>query len=400
MRRLVIGLFLIWLVVGGLILWIIISEGSIDWVNPLSVEKMAQKNNTYEVVGFLPPWMVEKAIIHSDVMNQLIFLGVEAKANGDLVWDSQSNKLFGSRYMAMKRQMRAAGGKNILGIKLFDDKKIDQLMASDEARQNLELQVKKVVNEQQFDGVNIDFEYRGNFQAVLEEEFVGFISELRGAIGKKISVDVFGNTMIKGDFVGLKNITNAADWVIVMAYDYHQPGSDFAGPVAPLNSYPGTRNIMEVVDRVIRSGLNKKKIIMAYPLYGYEWKTVDNTFGSQALDNGGQMVSYKRAQNLLQDAAFRQTAVVNWDDLSMSPWISFTATETAYRSVKVKKKWVSEPYFVDGVHQIYYENLRSLNAKFKLVTQSQLGGVGFWALGYEGSDAQVWLTLAEVLSGK
>lgn len=391
-----------WLVVGGVVLWMVVREGSLDWVNPLSLNQknFRQAQDTYEVIGFLPPWMVEKAVIYPEAMDQLIFLGVEAKANGDLVWDSQSNKLYSQTYLAMKRAMRGAGKQNVLGIKLFDDKKISTLMASAEARQNLVANVKKVIDQEQFDGVNIDFEYQGNPEGVLEEEFVSFIGELRQAIARKVSVDVFGNTVIKGNVEGLKNISMAADYVVVMAYDYHQPGSDYAGPVAPINSLPGVRSIMEVVDRIVALGLDRHKMILAYPLYGYEWKTVDTSFGSLARGNWGQMVSYQRAQNLLHDAAFMQTAVVNWDDLSMSPWMSFTATETAYRRVKVKKKMVSEPYSVDGVHQIYYENLRSLEAKFKLVTQSQLGGVGFWALGYEGNDAQVWLTLTEVLSGK
>jgi spore germination protein YaaH len=62
--------------------------------------------------------------------------------------------------------------------------------------------------------------------------------------------------------------------------------------------------------------------------------------------------------------------VVNWDELSMSPWLSFEE---------------------DGeIHQIYFENEKSLKAKIDLIHQNKLAGYGFWALGYEGKDGSVW----------
>ena len=47
--------------------------------------------------------------------------------------------------------------------------------------------------------------------------------------------------------------------------------------------------------------------------------------------------------------------------------------------------------------QIYFENLESLRLKFNLVAESQMGGVGFWALGYEGETNEVWKTVDEEL---
>ena len=49
-------------------------------------------------------------------------------------------------------------------------------------------------------------------------------------------------------------------------------------------------------------------------------------------------------------------------------------------------------------HQIYFEDERSLKAKLELVKQTGLGGVGFWALGYEGEDEEIWRGVRGVLS--
>ena len=291
MRKIVLVLIGCGVLLGGVGGWMVWQRKSLSWLNPLAPKSNVVKDKDgYVVVGFLPPWTIEKATIYPEVLDQLIFLGVEVNEKGDLVWDSQSNKMKSQRYVAMKEQMKKAEKENVIGIKLFEDKKIDALMASESAQINLIDQIKTVVREGNYDGVNVDFEYQGNAQAVLEDEFVGFLGRLRQEVGKEISIDVFANTVIKGDSQALGKMVETVDRVIVMAYDFHRPGMDYAGPVAPLQSEPGTRNIMEVVDRVVTLGLDKSKIIMAYPLYGYEWKTMSTDFASEARGGWGQML--------------------------------------------------------------------------------------------------------------
>jgi spore germination protein YaaH len=50
----------------------------------------------------------------------------------------------------------------------------------------------------------------------------------------------------------------------------------------------------------------------------------------------------------------------------MTPWLVFEENNT--------------------IHQIYYENEKSLEIKIKLAEDNQFKGIGFWALGYEGED--------------
>lgn len=385
--------------IGGAAAWVMWQQGETTWLNPLAkqLKPMVPKDD-YEVVGFLPPWTIEKASIVPTVLDQLVFLGVEANEKGELVWDAQAKKMDNGRYLLMKQQMVAAGKKNVLGVKLFDDQKIDQLMASTEAQGNLINQIKSVVESKHYDGVNVDFEYQGDAQAVLEDEFVAFLAELKNVIGKEVSVDVFANTVIKGDSTALGKMVSGVDYMVVMAYDFHRPGNNYVGPVAPIGSPAGTRNIMEVVERVVTLGLDKSKIIMAYPLYGYEWKTESTDFGAGVVGSWAQMASYSRVQDLIKGGD--KTVTVKWDDNSMTPYLYFTETETAYRRVRAGKKWKSVPYQVEVVHQIYYEDNRSLGVKYDLVKNSQMGGVGFWALGYEGAYDEVWRELREHLTAK
>ena len=397
MKRFVALLLLIWIFLGSGIVWLFVKGREPKWLTPLA-DKILPKieGNDFEVIGFLPPWTIDKATLYPNVLDQLIFLGIEVTEEGKLVWDSQSNKIYGQRYQAMKGEMWAAGKKNVVGIKLFDDKKIAELMASAEAKQNLITEINELVKNQKFDGINVDFEYQGDAQAVLEDEFVAFLGDLRKMTGKPISIDVFANTIIKGDSTALAKMITTIDHTIVMAYDFHQPGSNYAGPVAPIQSEVGSRNIMEVVNRVVTLGLDKSKILLAYPLYGYEWRTMSDSFGAETKPGLGQTATYKRVQDLLKDTSIEKK--LSWDEVSMTPWLSFVESETAYKRVKVGKKYKSVPYQIEVVHEIYYDDLRSLGVKYDLVKSSQMGGLGFWALGYEGDASEVWTEMKKRLS--
>lgn len=336
-------------------------------LSPLSNKNLDDKVKTEnKVFGFLPTWMVGKTQEYSNEMSHLIFLGIETDEKGDLIWDIQSRKINNDVYLSQKKKIGDNGGKNILGIKLFEDEKLNTLLSNKESVDNLIKQIKEVVMEENFDGVNLDFEFQGDPMAILGQDFGVFIDGLKLAGVKEISVDVFANTIIKGDEQKLKTLLGKIDHLVVMAYDFHRPGVDFAGPVAPIGSPVGKRNIREVVEKIIAINLDKRKIIMAYPLYGYEWQTYTKEFGSQIRRGWYQMSSWKRTKELIKE----KNLEVNWDELSMSPWLVFEEN---------KKN-----------HQIYFENEKSLGAKIDLVKQNKLGGWGFWALGYEGEDKFVW----------
>ncbi|HNZ84437.1 MAG TPA: glycosyl hydrolase family 18 protein [Candidatus Woesebacteria bacterium] len=360
------GRILFFLVLVGLAvgMWLT-KEG--EFLNPLSLNRQGKdKKKELVTFGFLPTWMVGKTRVYGREVSHLIFLGVETEETGKLIWDFQSNKINNESYLRQKEETKNQGGKNILGIKLFKDDKLTKLLSSENYRKNLVEEVGRVVEEEEFDGVNVDFEYQGNPTKILEKNFLTFLEELRQAEVGEISVDVFANTVIKGSATEIEELVSKVDYLVVMAYDFHRPGVDYAGSVAPLGSKVGERNITEVVERYLNLQLNKDKLVLAYPLYGYEWKTYTDEFESQIKRGWYQMASWNRVKNLIKEKKIE----VNWDELSMTPWLSFEE---------------------DGeTRQIYFENNQSLRAKIDLVRQNKLAGYGFWALGYEGEDRSIW----------
>jgi len=352
----------------GVLVW---TRGKGELVNPLGRETGRNSlANEYRVVGFLPIWMVGKTMDYCDQLTDMVFLGVEVDEEGRLIEDGAWKKLKGEGYGEIKERFGECGGRNILGVKLFDDNKIEVFINSAEARGNFIRELGKVVEEDGFDGVNIDFEYQGDPTAVLGDEFIGFMKELKETDLGELSIDVFANTILRGPVSQISVLVEVVDYIIVMAYDFHRPGMDFAGPVSPIRSVVGERNVWEVVERVVATDLPKKKMVMAFPLYGYEWKTETVDFGAKVKRGWWALASYKRMKEFSVGEA-------EWDEKSMTPWL-------VYEDEGETK-------------QIYYENLESLKRKFSLVKSSQWGGIGFWALGYEGGYEEVWMELGEVL---
>jgi spore germination protein len=364
MKKILFGV-LIFVVFGVGIWWFLGNKDNI--LSPSSNKKYINNQKSDLVTfGFLPTWMVGKTREYGSEVSHLVFLGIEVDEEGNLIWDVQSKKIDDENYLKQKELTKNSGGKNILGIKLFDDEKLEKLLTNDKAKNNLIAQVKQIVSEDNFDGINIDFEFQGDPVTILEDKFIDFLKILDKSDVGEVSVDVFANTIIKGSGEKLKNLIDNSDYLVIMAYDFHRPGVDYAGAVAPISSNPGERNINEVVESCINKVLDKSKIILAYPLYGYEWKTETVEFGSKIIRGWYQMASWNRTKELINEKNLK----VKFDEVSMSPWVSFEEN--------------------GEIHQIYFENEKSLKAKVDLVRQNKFIGYGFWALGYEGEDGVIW----------
>lgn len=363
-------------------------ESKIVLLNPKSNKVLQSKTvNDYKIVGFLPTWNIGKTKEYTNEISDLIFLGIEVDENGNLIWDTQSKKINSETYLKQKNLIWKNKGKNILGVKLFDDEKLDKLLSSEEAKNNLIKQLKTLRSVRQaqdkqaqglnrFDGINVDFEYQNSPVLILSDNMMDFLNKLKKSDLGEISLDVFANTIIKGSVEQINKTVGLIDNLIVMAYDFHRPGSTFTGAVAPIEDEVGNRSIMEIIERMEILNLERKKIVMAYPLYGYEWKTYTTEFGAQAKKEWSALATYKRMIEFIKLESLSSSSSggisnlkINWDEKTMTPWINYQKEGENY--------------------QIYYENKESLKRKVDLVKQNQLGGYGFWALGYEGNESNL-----------
>lgn len=202
-----------------------------------------------------------------------------------------------------------------------------------------------------YDGMQIDYE---DLAATDRDGFSAFVGELGAAlhaVGKLMYVTVHA----KEDDAGYDDrnkaqnyaaIGAAADMVCVMAYDWHWSSSP-AGPIAP---YDWVRRVIAYTVTQMPPG----KVILGVGLFGYDW------IGSQAASLTWDQVIATAQQH---------AATEQWDEGSQSPFFEYT----------------------DGSgqqHQVWYENARSVAAKFDLARRAELGGIELWRLG--GEDPAIW----------
>ncbi len=229
------------------------------------------------------------------------------------------------------------------------------VLASMDARMNIQDQLIEAAKTYQFDGINIDFE------AIPEasgEDYIQFIREMSVKCrnnGIVLSVD---NPVPQPYTLHYDRTEQGivADYVIIMGYDEHYVGSD-VGPVASMNFV--TSGVAQTVEEV-PSG----KVINAIPLYVRIWNTdSEGNVSSEA-------VSMAAAQSAVEEAG----AEIVRDEEAGQDYA----------------QW----YGSDGsLYQVWLENDDSVGARAQLIEEYELGGIAAWKLGLEQSS--VWDVISE-----
>ncbi|MDT8861046.1 LysM peptidoglycan-binding domain-containing protein [Alkalihalobacillus sp. MEB130] len=230
--------------------------------------------------------------------------------------------------------------RNITAGGVFSAELAGRVLENRTYRSNLIQSLMNFVRQKNYGGISIDFEF---IPPARRNDFVTFLNELKNALGDLMlhvnvharTVDIPTNPIIGGyDYRG---IADASDMVAIMTIDYGYPG----GPPEPVSP-------IWWVEEVIRhalSEIDRSKLQIAFPMYGYDWILGTNVTRGHSL---------LAAQNL----AITSQAVINFDERAMSPHFLY---------------WVGP----EG-HIVWFEDIRSYDAKYKLVDFYGLAGVTFW----------------------
>jgi spore germination protein YaaH len=167
----------------------------------------------------------------------------------------------------------------------------------------------------------------------------------------------------------LKSLSEICDYLIVMGYNYYWSTSSIAGPVAPLAGE--NYNITRTVNTYLTAGVAPEKLLLGLPWYGYDWPVTGASRKSATTDTGTSRV-FSAAEELATKHS------KTYDELTSSAWVSYKSG-TLWR-------------------QLWFDNNESLLAKYNFAASKNLGGIGIWALSYEGSYDEVWTTIKKVYS--
>lgn len=383
-----IGIFIICIaILAGFVLSLNKKTSSTDIINqatkisPVITRSISNKTNTVrkETIGFLPSWSVaNKSKVYPKNLTQIIYFGLNVNKDGSITKYSEDNlpvlewTYFNSDYFKeIRKEASKSGTKILLAVKSFDNETIDNIISNQTAVDRLAKELLVLIKQYNLDGINIDFEYFTDTAFPTSKYLAKFLEDLSLKLKKEnprliISIDVNATVVIKDKAYNMTEISKAVDQVIFMGYDYRQQNTSRAGPPAPIYEEANEHSIWESVGS-LSGRVSDSKLILAIPFYGYEWQTFTAKQKSSVVEGSGALATYKRVRELLEE---RRDVVKSWDNISKSPWLSY-------------KQYGS-------IHQIYYEDDRSIAEKIKFAKEKNMGGIAIWALGYEGNYIEPW----------
>lgn len=293
---------------------------------------------------FISPWVLEQTLPY---LTNLLVFSYGFTTEGQLIppnvadqWMIEEAQGFAVSSILVLTPLGADGR--------FNNNLIHEVVTSETAREALISNLLLTVEEKGFGGVDVDFEY------ILAEDrdlFTSFVAELRQrmnesgymvsvALAPKTSADQPGLLYEGKDYGGLGA---AADEVLLMAYEWgYTYGPAMA--VAPLNK---VRQVIEYALTEIPS----EKINLGIPNYGYDWILPYVRGESRAVTIG-----HVEAVQI----AIENDVPIQFDETAQSPYFT---------------------YIRDGKeHEVWFEDVRSLQAKFNLLKEYDLKGIGVWQI--------------------
>lgn len=335
-----------------------------------------------QVFGFLPYWLVSKADANEDQhLTTLAYFALQVDGDGHLVHQNAAKETEPGWLTIQKQatQTRLAHAKQqhvqlSLVIGGGNEDSLAQLIADPETHaQNLIAEVAPVMKENGFTDLNLDLESFRTASDSSRQNFTTFAQTLKNELTVQklgsLSVDVSPSIFVKKMMIDPVAIGKIADAVVIMMYDFSSRGSLTIGPPAPLAGHGQVREFdMSLALQQALTAVSAAKIIVALPVYGYEWESLLPTPGGAIIPQTGATATQQRVTQLLQSC---KNCVQGRDEVAQEAYVLFP-----------------DPMASSSTHQIFYDDALSIQNKLAFAQQFKVGGVGLWALGYE--DGQLW----------
>jgi len=212
-----------------------------------------------------------------------------------------------------------------------------------------------------FKDIHFDFEYlspedKTNYNDFLRKAKTRFSNEgwlVSTALAPKTSADQKGRWYEAHDYKAHGEIV---DFVVIMTYEWGYSG----GPAMAVSPIGPVRNVLEYAVSEIPSS----KILMGQNLYGYDWTL---PFAQ------GTIAKALSPQAAIQLASANNTAIL-YDDKAQAPYFKYTDSS-------------------GKLHEVWFEDARSIQAKFNLIKELKLRGMSYWKLGLP--FPQNWLLIID-----
>lgn len=212
-----------------------------------------------------------------------------------------------------------------------------------------------------FENVNFDIEH---LRAEDRQPYVNFLKKVHDtlaaegistsvALAPKTSAQQSGEWYAAHDYEAIGAVV---DFVIIMTYEWGYS----AGPAQAVSPIDPVRDVLTYASSVIPP----QKIMMGQNLYGYDWTLPFRPHSTARAVSPQQAIEIARENN----------AAIQYNPVAQAPFFR-------YRDAS------------GNGHEVWFEDARSIQAKFNLLKELGLLGMAFWKLGLP--FPQVWLLIQD-----
>lgn len=229
----------------------------------------------------------------------------------------------------------------------FDPNLVHSLLSNKTLRKKLITNIYTLLDRNDFKGINIDFEMVKPSDRAYLNQFIKELSiklhhskmQLLIAMPPK-EADATPSYYHAYDY---KTFGKYVDKMFIMAYNWHWASSS-SGPIAPI------QNVKKSVQYAI-TVVPRSKLLLGIPQYAYDWPISGDIRKGIAYSTQNAINNYKKYESQ-----------VYYDRVASAP---------AFRYIDK-----------NGIeHEVWFEDPRSLLAKFHLVKDFNLAGLGCWHIG-------------------
>lgn len=267
----------------------------------------------------------------------------------------------------------AAGTPIDVTLRCFDASVFSTVFSSAAATDKLLHEAELLVSEQGMAGIQLDMEIYTALspQAIAAyRSFIARLSQRLHHMSPARQLTVFFNV---GDAAALYDAPTLAqvDYIVLQGYDAHWQHGEESGPISPLagnDQETWTRSLKLAGD----AGASREKLVMSFPLYGYEWPV--QSAEPRAKTTGPGRALYFSAPQVGPEAADDTSSMQT--RLRRYGYVYEPLSASSYYTYKHADRWYAG----------WFEDAYSLRQKAAFLQAERVSGVAFFALGYDKGE--------------
>lgn len=230
----------------------------------------------------------------------------------------------------------------------FNNNLVSVLVRNPQVQERLIWEMGRTMAEKGYRGVDVDFEYVLAEDRIAYAQFVERVRRVMNLFGYPVSVALAPKTSrdqrgLLYEGIDYRLLGEAANSVMLMTYEW---GYSYGPPmaVAPINM------VRRVVEYAVTE-IPREKISLGIPNYGYDWPLPFERGVTKATTiNNLEAISI----------AIEHGSVIRFDETAQTPYFRY---------------W---QYGIE--HEVWFEDVRSYQAKFRLIKEFGLFGAGYWQI--------------------